>query len=103
MEIKKYIDGLYTADIRSTIDLKVLKKSCLQMEEIITKSFRNDENDYKGKSSATTQLYRKYNFLMYPLPGIHNIHFNISGNEKPLLSCGARVAIVTESEIEIIE
>ena len=26
-----------------------------------------------------------------------------SGNEKPLLSCGARVAIVTESEIEIVE
>ena len=78
MEIKKYIDGLYTADIRSSIDLKVLKKSCLQMEEIITKSFKNDENDYGGKSSATTQLYRKYNFLMYPLPGIHNIHFNIA-------------------------
>ena len=26
-----------------------------------------------------------------------------SGNDKPLLSCGARVAIVTESEVEILE
>ncbi len=26
-----------------------------------------------------------------------------SGNEKTLLSCGARVAVVTESEIEIVE
>ncbi len=26
-----------------------------------------------------------------------------SGNGKPLLSCGARVAVVTESEVEIIE
>ena len=26
-----------------------------------------------------------------------------SGNDKPLLSCGARVAIVTESEVEIVE
>jgi hypothetical protein len=26
-----------------------------------------------------------------------------SGNEKLLLPCGARVAVVTESEIEIIE
>ena len=26
-----------------------------------------------------------------------------SGNEKPLLSCGARVAVVTESDIEIVE
>jgi hypothetical protein len=26
-----------------------------------------------------------------------------SGNEKLLLSCGARVAIITESEIEILE
>ncbi len=26
-----------------------------------------------------------------------------SGNDKPLLPCGARVAIVTESEVEIIE
>ena len=26
-----------------------------------------------------------------------------SGNDKPLLPCGARVAIVTESEIEILE
>ena len=26
-----------------------------------------------------------------------------SGNDKPLLPCGARVAVVTESEIEVIE
>jgi len=26
-----------------------------------------------------------------------------SGNDKPLLSCGARVAVVTESEVEIVE
>jgi hypothetical protein len=26
-----------------------------------------------------------------------------SGNEKPLLPCGARVAVVTESEVEIVE
>jgi hypothetical protein len=26
-----------------------------------------------------------------------------SGNEKPLLSCGARVAVVTEAEVEILE
>lgn len=26
-----------------------------------------------------------------------------SGNDKPLLPCGARVAVVTESEVEIIE
>ena len=26
-----------------------------------------------------------------------------SGNERTLLSCGARVAVVTESEIEILE
>lgn len=26
-----------------------------------------------------------------------------SGNDKPLLSCGARVAVVTESPVEIVE
>jgi len=26
-----------------------------------------------------------------------------SGNDKPLLSCGARVAVITESEVEIVE
>ncbi len=26
-----------------------------------------------------------------------------SGNEKPLLPCGARVAVVTEAEVEILE
>lgn len=26
-----------------------------------------------------------------------------SGNDKPLLPCGARVAVVTESEVEIVE
>lgn len=26
-----------------------------------------------------------------------------SGNDKPLLSCGARVAVVTESEVEVLE
>lgn len=26
-----------------------------------------------------------------------------SGNDKPLLYCGARVAVVTESEVEVVE
>lgn len=78
MEINKYIDGLYAVDVKSNLDLKNLKKSCIEMKEIITQSFEHDENDYGGKSSDTTLLYRKYNLLMYPLPGIHNLHFNIA-------------------------
>lgn len=78
MEIKKYIDDLYTVDMRSYIDLKVLQNTCLQMRQIITKTFKNDGSDYGSKSSDTTLLFRKYNFLLYPLPGIHSLHFNIA-------------------------
>lgn len=31
------------------------------------------------------------------------VRYGGGGNEKPILSCGARVVIETESEIEIIE
>lgn len=78
MKLQKYIDGLYVVDAKSSLDLKTLRKTCVVMKDIITQSFENDNNDYAGKSSETTLLYRKYNFLMYPLPGIHNLHFNIA-------------------------
>lgn len=40
-----------------------------------------------------------YNVLDYVVKTC--IHVN--QNDKPLLSCGARVAVVTESEVEIVE
>lgn len=76
MKVEKYIDGLY--GVQTNLDMKVLRNTCNQMYEIIKHSFVSDKSDYIGKSTLTTKLYTKYNLLLYPLPGLHDLYFTIS-------------------------
>ena len=75
MEIEKQIEGLYTAKV--DLDLKVMRRTADEMYEIIKESFSSDKSDYSGQSTLTTKLFSKYNFLMYPLPGIHELYWTI--------------------------
>jgi hypothetical protein len=75
-----------------------MKKYIHVNQHVIRSNKKNDEN----KPVLTIKEGRKNTYC-------HRVRINgpsevvYSGNDKPLLSCGARVAIVTESEIEIIE
>lgn len=75
MELKEHVRGLYTAKL--DLDLKVLRETADEMYDIIKECFVSDHSDYNGQSTLTTKLYSKYNFLMYPLPGINELYWNI--------------------------
>jgi hypothetical protein len=75
MEITKRIEGLYTAKV--DLNLRVMRRTADEMYGIIKESFSSDKSDYSGQSTLTTKLFSKYNFLMYPLPGINELYWNI--------------------------
>jgi len=74
--IQKHVDGLYS--VQTNLDIRVLKNTCDQMYEAIKEHFTSDKNDYSGQSTLTTKLFTKYNLLLYPLPGLHDLYFTIS-------------------------
>lgn len=78
MKIEKIIDGLYKVDTK--LDLVQLRKTADIMHGIITQNFKSNlDFDYTGSNSTqTTKLFAQYNFLMYLLPGIHELYFTIS-------------------------
>ena len=75
-EFQEHISGLYTA--KCDLDLTVLRKSAAELEEIINTFFDSNGRVYSGKSTATTKLYSQYNFCLYPLPGIHELYWDIA-------------------------
>jgi hypothetical protein len=75
MEIQTHIDGLYSA--KTDINLSVLKKTVYNMYEIIKVNFQNNQN-HTAQITLDTNLHTKYNLLLYPLPGIHDLYFAIS-------------------------
>ena len=73
--INEEIRGLYTA--QCNLDIVTLRKTADEMYDIIKNSFVSDKSDYSGQSTLTTKLYSKYNFCMYPLPGINELYWTI--------------------------
>jgi hypothetical protein len=43
------------------------------MYDLIKKNFSENKKDYTGQSTLTTQLFKSYNLLMYPLPEFHEL------------------------------
>jgi hypothetical protein len=67
-------------------------------QHIIRTNKKNNEDDAViTVKQGTKNTYCKRVRILGPSEVVY------SGNDKTLLSCGARVAIVTESEVEIIE
>lgn len=70
------IDGsLYTRKL--DLDLTVQKQTANNMYEFIRSSFVDDGAGYTGQSTLTTKLYNKYNYLLYPVPGLHELYSSI--------------------------
>jgi len=78
MNFTEHIEGLYSFE--TNLDLAQLKKSCFEMQKIISNIFQPDEFGFGHKQknvSKTTRSYNQYNFLMYPLPGIHDLYWTV--------------------------
>ena len=76
MNIYKYIEGLYS--VQTQLNLSKLRKTSSSMYEIIQENFEDKKLGPYGQTVLQTKLYTKYNFLLYPLPGIHELYFEIS-------------------------
>jgi len=72
--LTKYTHGLYTAKVKC--NLQELVTTCDTMYKFIGSTFAKS-NDYNGDSTLRSKLFTKYNFLMYPLPGVHDLYKNI--------------------------
>lgn len=75
MDLHEHIEGLYS--VKCDLDLETLRASSEKMYHIVKESFTGDSSDYSGQSTLTTKLFAKYNFCMYPFPGINILYWNI--------------------------
>lgn len=75
MYIAKHVDGLYSVD--TDLNVKQIKESCHKLYDIIKTHFQNN-NDHTGQSTLDTELHTRYNLLLYPFAGIHELYFSIS-------------------------
>jgi hypothetical protein len=75
------------------------KKTCIHVNQHVIRS--NKKNDFGDPvitvKQGTKNTYCSRVRILGPSEVIH------SGSGKPLLSCGARVAIKTESEVKIVK
>jgi hypothetical protein len=74
---------LYT--YRLGLELPTIQNSSRQMYDIIAEWFADDkEAHYDGQLTMTTNLYNKYNLLMYPLPQFWELYNGIKDSFRSL-------------------
>ena len=59
------------------INLEEITKSCNMMHNFVKQNFGTNPKSFSGTESVSTQVYTSYNLLMYPLPGYHELYFEI--------------------------
>lgn len=77
------------------LDLMLMKRTCDTMRDLIEHHFGNSQKGYTGESTKTTGVFQAYNFLMYPLPQIHELYEGIRStfhdinptDEKHFIQC----------------
>lgn len=75
-DIHKHSTGLYSK--LCDLDLIQLTASCYQIRDMIRDHFESDpKHDFNKKIAATGKVFEQYNFLMYPLPGVHSLYHEI--------------------------
>ena len=57
-------------------DLHTQRKTAHYMQNYINNEF-SDGREFNGQVTLSTKLFDKYNYLMYPLPGIHQLYSSI--------------------------
>lgn len=63
---------LYTRKVN--LDLNAMRETANAMYEYIRVNFVDDGKGYSGQSTLTTKLFDKYNYLLYPVPGNHELY-----------------------------
>ena len=72
--MREHVRGLYS--VQTDLNIKQLKETCYNMYQIILSNFSDGEIS-AGHSGLHKNIFERYNFLLYPLPGIHELHFEI--------------------------
>ena len=72
--LTKHTHGLYSTKVKCNIG--ELATTCDTMYKFIGSTFAKTDT-FNGNSTLLTKLYTRYNFLMYPLPGVHELYRNI--------------------------
>ncbi|WP_459862313.1 hypothetical protein [Endothiovibrio diazotrophicus] len=68
-----YFDYLYTK--RLSLDLGAIRDSGGKLYDLIAEKFYEEGvNHYGGHATMVTNLYEKYNVLMYPFPQLHELY-----------------------------
>jgi hypothetical protein len=75
MDIKLVDNYVYTTKL--DLNLDGIKDSTKQMYHLVKDNWSNEHKDFTGQSTLTTQVYTKYNLLMYPLYGFHDLYEGI--------------------------
>ena len=70
--INLYSNFIYTRKV--DLDLEELRSTSHFMYQFIKDNFQDDGSDFDGQHTVTEFLYNKYNLLLYPLPGLHNLY-----------------------------
>jgi len=58
------------------LNLEAQRKTAHYMHEYVKRMF-NGEIELNGQLTLSTKLFDRYNYLMYPLPGVHELYNNI--------------------------
>lgn len=75
MDINLIENYVYTTKL--DLDLVGIKDSTQQIYNLVKKEWSNCGKDFTGQSTLTTQVYTRYNLLMYPLFGFHDLYEGI--------------------------
>jgi|APCry1669189665_1035243.scaffolds.fasta_scaffold02967_2 hypothetical protein len=68
-------DYVYTKKLK--LDTDELKDSSMKMYELLMRLCNNRAPDPNVPYPITTQMFQRYNILMFPLPGFHNLFLEI--------------------------
>ena len=75
MDIEIVDNYIYTAEL--DLDLAGIKDSTKKLYDFVKLNWSNEKKDFTGQSTLTTSIFTKYNLLMYPLYGFHDLYKNI--------------------------
>lgn len=73
MELKLYEDYLYTRKL--DLDLHTQRLTADIMYNFVKERFST--SDHSGQDTMVYELYLKYNYFMYALPGIHELYTSV--------------------------
>jgi hypothetical protein len=75
MDINLIENYVYTTKL--DLNLAGIKDSTQKIYDLVKKEWSDCGKDFTGQSTLTTQVYTRYNLLMYPLFGFHDLYKGI--------------------------